>query len=114
MAPRPYRPVAELEGALRRGDLSYAVTLAAEVGEERRRPIDLDTALRFLPLVAVQQPAQYDAWALRWLARWIEEASQPTIERAATLAGLLADLPLEPSSFGAIREEAAGKKPATR
>ena len=62
------------DGALQRGDLDHAITLASEVAEDRGPPIDLDTALRFLPLVVVQQPEHYDAWALRWLARWIGEA----------------------------------------
>ena len=96
MTPRPYRPLTELEGALARGDLEFAVTLAGEVSAERRRPIDLGLALRFLPLLAVQRSHDYDAWALRWLERWIEETDGATIERAAELAASLADLPTEP------------------
>lgn len=41
MVPCPYRPAAELDGTLERGELSFAVTLAAEVSQERHRPIDL-------------------------------------------------------------------------
>jgi hypothetical protein len=62
---RPWKPAVELEGALERGDLRYAITLAAEVAEDRGRPIDLDTALRFLPLVLAQQPEHYSARASR-------------------------------------------------
>jgi hypothetical protein len=98
MAPRPYRPLAELHGALDRGELGFAMNLAAEVAEERGRPIDLDLAARFLPLVALHEPGQYDAWALRWLARWIAEPREATIERAADAAGTLADLQSEPSA----------------
>lgn len=70
---RPWKPAVELDGALARGDLRYAIALASEVAEDRGRPIDLDAALRFLPIVAAREPSQYDAWALRWLGRWIAE-----------------------------------------
>jgi hypothetical protein len=96
VTPRPYRPLAELDAALERGELEFAVALAAEVSGDRRRPIDLDLALRFLPLLAVQRSKDYDAWALRWLGRWIEETDGATIERAAEVAAALADLPSEP------------------
>jgi hypothetical protein len=96
MTPRPYRPQVELEAALERGDLEFAVVLASEVSDARRRPIDLDLALRFLPLLALQRAGDYDAWALRWLERWIREADGATIERAAEVAASLADLPSEP------------------
>ncbi len=98
MTPRPYRPLGELEAALERGELEFAVTLAAEVASERRKPIDLDLALRFLPLLALQRARDYDAWALRWLVRWIDEADGATIERAAEVAASLADLPAEPQT----------------
>ena len=98
MTPRPYRPLAELNGALDRGEVGSAMSLAAEVAEERGRPIDLDLAARFLPLVALHEPGQYDAWALRWLARWIAETREATIARAADIAGTLADLQSEPSA----------------
>ena len=102
MGPRPWKPDAELEGALERGDLRYAVILAAEVTE--RHPIDLATALRFLPLIARESPKEFDAWALRWLSRWISEAPAATIDLAAEVAGALADLPSEPvTALDAIR-----------
>jgi hypothetical protein len=102
--PRPYRPAVELAGALDRGDLSLAVTLAAEVAEDQRGgPIDLDTALRFLPLVAAQQPDHYDAWALRWLSRWINETQRATIDGAAEIACSLADGVTEPIALESVR-----------
>jgi hypothetical protein len=104
MAPRPYNPRIELEGALDRANLHHAIVLAAEVTEDRRGPIDLELALRFLPLVAVEQPEHYDAYALRWLGRWISETPGATIEQAADVAASLADLPAEPSSLEAIRQ----------
>jgi hypothetical protein len=103
MGPRPFRPAAELEVALERGELASAIILAQEVADERGRPIDLDVALRFLPLVAAQRPTVYDDWASRWLARWISETPGATIEQAAELSGALADLATVPSAFEAIK-----------
>jgi hypothetical protein len=103
MTARPWKPAVELDGALDRGDLPYAITLAAEVTEDRGRPIELDTALKFLPLVATREPAQYDAWALRWLERWIDEGPA-TIDTAAEVAAQLADLPAEPTALDMIRK----------
>ncbi len=76
-------PAAELEAALERGDLS--------------------TAAGFLPLIARDSPREFDAYALRWLGRWITETPTATIEQAAEIAGALADLPVGPTSFEAIR-----------
>jgi hypothetical protein len=104
MTPRPYRPAVELEAALERGDLGLARALAKDVTEERGRPIDLNIALGFLPLVAVQDTEAYDDWAMRWLGRWIRETPGATIEQAAELAGTLADLPAEPAALGALRD----------
>jgi hypothetical protein len=88
---------------LDRGSLRLATWLAADVAAERGKPIDLEIALRFLPLVATQQPQQYDAYGLRWLKRWIKETSA-TIDAAADLATALAELPMEPvSALEAIR-----------
>jgi hypothetical protein len=102
MTPRPWRPAAELEQALQRGDLRYAVALAEEVREERGRPIELETAARFLPLIAAASPGEYDAYALRWLARWVAETGTATIEQAAEIAASLADLPTEPRMLESI------------
>ncbi len=104
MGPRPWKPAAELDGALDRGDLNYAITLAREVAEERRRPIDLDVALRLVGLVATRQPESYDAWAFRWLVRWISEAPEATIERAAEVACSLADARGEPLALESVRQ----------
>jgi hypothetical protein len=102
MAPRPWRPLAELEGALARGDLRYAVTLAEELRAQRARPIPLDLAARFLPLIALHSPGEYDSWARRWLIRWLAEHEEARIRQAAEIAGILADLPREPAAAGAL------------
>jgi hypothetical protein len=94
--------VAELEGALQRGDLRYAMSLAQELRSERGRPLELAVAVRFLPLIAEQSPTEYDAWALRWLARWAAETGTATVEQAAVLAASLADLPGEPGMLEEI------------
>jgi hypothetical protein len=106
MGPRPWRPAAELDAALERGDLRYAATLAEELRIERGKPIGVDVAARFLPLIARESPNEYDAWALRWLARWTTETATATIEQAAEVAAALADLPTEPASLERIRAAA--------
>ncbi len=103
MGPRPWRPAAELDAALDRGDLRYAIALADEVRAIRGRPVALDTATRFLPLIARESPREYDAYALRWLARWLGEAGAATIERAAAVTSLLALLPREERALERLR-----------
>jgi hypothetical protein len=103
MTARPWNPAAELDGALERGDLQYAITLATEIATERGKPVDLDTALRFLPTVATKQRDSYDAWALRWLARWIAETPGASIDGALDVAAGLAALPVEPEAVEALR-----------
>jgi hypothetical protein len=103
MGPRPWRPAAELEAALERGDLRYAMALAEEVRVERGQPIGLELAARFLPLIARESPREYDAYALRWLTRWASEKPQATVEQAAEVAASLAGLPAEPKSLDVLR-----------
>jgi len=79
------------------------MSLARELRSERGRPLDLDLAARFLPLVARQSPQEYDAWALRWLVRWASETATATVEQAAVLAASLADLPAEPAMLEEIK-----------
>ena len=102
MTPRPYRPAAELEAALDRGELELAMGLAREVAEDRHKPVELGVALRFLPLIAVQRPESYDTWASRWMVRWLKEASGATIDRAVDVAAALAALPVEPEALETI------------
>lgn len=102
MGPRPWRPAAELEAALERGELRYAIALAEELRSERGKPVPLEIAVRFLPLIARESPREYDAYALRWLARWASETGTATIEQAAEMAASLADLPAEPQAAKTI------------
>jgi hypothetical protein len=101
MGPRPWKPANELDGAISRGDLSYAITLAEELRLARGRPIPLDVALRMLPLAVARR--DYNRWACRWLSRWLGER-EPTIEQAAEAAATLADLPHEPVGLDRLLE----------
>jgi hypothetical protein len=96
MGPGPYHPARELEQAVERGDLEMAIAVAKDISREHQRPIPLQLALKLLPLVATQQHDSYDVWACRWLARWLRETPQASIDQAAEIAGSLADLPSEP------------------
>jgi hypothetical protein len=103
----PFRPVREIEHAVERGDLRMAGAIAKDFAREHGRPVPLGVALRLLPLVASEQPHSYDAWARRWLVRWLVEGHEPTIEAAADVATSLADLPAEPiAAHDAIRAAA--------
>lgn len=94
---RPYRPLRELEAHLRRGELDSALVLARDLARERGRPLDLDLAAGFLPLLAEQRPQAFDAWALRWLQRWCEaERARASVDDAAELAAALAEVPVDP------------------
>jgi hypothetical protein len=103
--PRPHNPRVELEGALDRGNLQHAITLAQEVSEGWRRPLALGLGLRFLPLVALRHPATFDRWALRWLVRWITETRGITVERVAEVACCLADARTEPLALESVTRE---------
>jgi hypothetical protein len=116
MAPPPYRPLREFEHAVERRDLAMAVAIARDVASDTGRPIGLDFALQLLPLAAARREL-YDAWALRWLARWLGESQGGTIEQAADVAAALADLPIEPlEAVAAVRQASAppGASPERR
>ena len=89
--------------ALERGDLRHAVALAEELRLRARPPIELATR-GALPAAdrRGRAPGEYDAYALRWLGRWVTETGTATIEQAAEIAASLADLPVEPKMLEAI------------
>jgi hypothetical protein len=94
---RPFRPIRELEGHLRRGELDFAIALAKIAARERVRPLELELTVRFLPLIAVQRPGEFDVWTLRWLERWCGELrGRASIDDAADLVAGLAEIPIEP------------------
>ena len=107
MGPPPYRPLREFEHAVERCDLGMAIAIAKDVASEHGRPIGLDLALKLLPLAAARREL-YDAWALRWLSRWVAESPGTTIEQAAEVAAALADLPVEPhEALAAVQRASA-------
>jgi len=65
-----------------------AVTAARELPQ-----LTLLDALELTLLVARKDPARFPRVAARWLARWLEEHPEPTIEEAALAASCLAALP---------------------
>ena len=94
---RPYRPIRELEAHLRRGELDFAIALAKMAARERPRPLELELTVRFLPLVAVQRPDDFDEWTLRWLERWCGDLrGRASIDDVVELAAGLAELPVDP------------------
>ena len=72
--------------ALEHGNLLLAEATAREVGR-----LDLDEALELTALIAARDRERGRRYALRWLARWLEEANG-TIEDAVMVAGGLAAL----------------------
>jgi hypothetical protein len=84
--------VRELEGAIERGELDFALGYARELVTRGGRALDLELGLGLLALIAAQRPREYDAWSVRWLVRWIAQARAPTIARTAQVARGLADL----------------------
>jgi hypothetical protein len=103
MGQGPYRPIREIESALGHGELRRATAIARDFAHEHGRPIPIEAALRFLPVVAAQRD-DYDDWAGRWLARWLTEAPGANMDRAADLAAALAELPAEPMALKVIQE----------
>lgn len=102
----PFRPLREIQRELQRGNLDIATAIAKDFARAHHRPIPLDAALAFLPLVASKQGDSYDVWACHWLVRWLNESRQADIDRTADLAAALAELPADPdTALGTIREE---------
>jgi hypothetical protein len=93
-----------LAEALGRGDLATAVAISKDIANETRDgQLPLRDALKFLPVVIARRPADYDAWACRWLKRWLE-TSGATIDKAADVAAALAELSTEPAAIRALEE----------
>jgi len=96
---RPYRPVRELEGHLARGELDFALAVLRGIAGERRRPLELELALRFLPLIAIERPEEFDRWALRWLERWCgDRIVDASVDDAVELVAGLAEMPVDPEA----------------
>jgi hypothetical protein len=57
----PLTPAREIEEAVTRGDLRTAVALAKDYARDRGQPIPLGVALKLLPLIARESPAEATA-----------------------------------------------------
>jgi hypothetical protein len=95
MGNSPDRPLRQIEHAVECDDLEEAVVVARDYARAHGRPIPLASASKLLPLIARQSPSEYDAYALRFLDRWIDEKAR-TIDEVADLAAALAELPENP------------------
>jgi hypothetical protein len=73
-----------------------AIAISKDIARESRTgQLPLKDAVEFLPVVIAQRPDEYDAWARRWLERWIT-TPEATINNTADIAAALAELPVEP------------------
>jgi hypothetical protein len=104
----PWRPIKDLEVALKKGDLEMAIAVAKDIAREKGHTISLDLALRMLPLVIRERPEEYDRWALHWFERWLEGHGALTMSAVADVAVALAELPRDIDAFEVLRR-AAGR-----
>ena len=79
-------PRAVFRRALERGNLLVAEVTAREVG-----PLDLTEALELTALVALRNRERGQRFAVRWLARLIDE-TEPTFDEVVMVAGCLVAL----------------------
>jgi hypothetical protein len=84
----------DIERHLLRGELELAIAVARDSRRAHGRPIPLEVAVKFLPVIARERPGSYSAWALRWLYDWLPQAS--SIDQALDMTAALAELPCEP------------------
>lgn len=98
----PWRPVDDLERAIRRGDLDMAIAHARDIRREKGHTISAKLALGMLPLVLQERPQEYSRWAMHWLLQWLGEHER-TVDQAADVAGALAELPDEPDAYEVLR-----------
>lgn len=105
MGNAPWRPVQEIQKALERGELDMAIAIMRGAPAEIQRPFKPGPKilLAFLPVVIVQRPDHYEAWAIRWFKHWLD-APQVTLDKAADIAGALAELPSEPSALKTLED----------
>jgi hypothetical protein len=79
-----------VRSALDRGDLAWLRSNA-----ERLAPIRLTDALRICLIVRDQEPASFERAAVRWLARFAQEARDVQLADVKLAAEALAGLPRE-------------------
>jgi hypothetical protein len=72
--------------AIERGNVVVAEATAREIGR-----LTLEEALQLVALYAAHEPAKFERAALRWLARYLDEAG-PTLLQAQIALAALSDL----------------------
>jgi hypothetical protein len=77
-------PRAIFQRAIDRGNLLVAENTLREIGR-----VTLTEALQLTALIAVKNPRRHARVSARWLARWLEERDQATIDEAAFVAACL-------------------------
>lgn len=98
----PWRPVDDLERAIKRGDLDMAIAHAKDIRREKGHAIGAKLALGMLPLVLRERRGEYARWATHWLLQWLSERER-TLDEVADVAGALAEMPDEPDAYEALQ-----------
>jgi hypothetical protein len=80
-------PRAIYKRAIERGNLLVAENMLREIGR-----VTLVEALQLTALIAVKDPRRHSRVSARWLARWLEERDQATIDEAAFVTACLVAL----------------------
>jgi hypothetical protein len=80
-------PRAIFQRSIERGNLLVAETTLREIGR-----VTLTEALQLTALIAVKDPRRHARVSARWLARWLEERDQATIDEAAFVTAALVAL----------------------
>jgi hypothetical protein len=95
------RPDVIFRRALEAGNL-----VVAELAPHQLRGLSLADALELTALAALRDRERGARYAVRWLARWLEEA-QPTLDQAVLVVGALRALggPGHASAVAALRVE---------
>jgi hypothetical protein len=79
------RTLTRLRRALQHGHLWAAEDAARELEN-----VSLEDSLKLVRLYGERESPKYERAALRWLARYLDEAEEPSLERFAKLASGLA------------------------
>lgn len=101
--PRRYTLHQELEERLKRKNLNLAVAVAKEIeAENQGRPLPLTAWIDFLPLVAMQQPERYEAWARKWLRQYMD-TEYVTLDKYVDVADAILELRTEPAAIDTLK-----------
>jgi hypothetical protein len=92
--PREEQPITAQgnPGTIFRRALKSGNLVAAELPIREAGPVTLAEALEFTALTAVRDRPRSLPLAVRWLRRWLDESSSPTLEDAAFVVACLSAL----------------------